>query len=300
MHALITNIQGYSIHDGPGIRTVVFFKGCPLSCRWCANPEGISPKAQIGFIESLCKRCGKCFAACPENALVPEEARHRVDYSRCTACGACVSACPYKAMVLYGKEMSVEEVFDAVRRDKMFYDASGGGVTVSGGEPLLQAQFVKELFTLLKAEGIHTCVETSGSVGSEQLKSVLPATDQLLFDLKLMDPEEHRNYTGLPNDLILKNAALACDSGVPVLFRIPLIPTVNDGPENIRKTAEFVRSLGDGAEIQLMPYHRLGDSKYRALDMPNRLRELQVMEPARLEEIRREYTGYGVNCTISK
>jgi pyruvate formate lyase activating enzyme len=300
MNALITNIQGYSIHDGPGIRTVVFFKGCPLSCRWCANPECISPKAQVGFIESLCKHCGKCFEACTENALVPADAERRVDDSRCTACGKCAQACYYKAMVLYGREMSVKEVFEAVRRDKMFYDTSGGGVTVSGGEPLLQAEFVKELFELLKGEGIGTCVETCGFVNPVNLQMVLPLADHLLFDLKLMDSDLHRKYTGQPNELILKNAALAAESDVNILFRVPLIPTINDSEENIRKTAEFVKALRSGAEIQLMPYHRLGDSKYQALNMPNTLRNLQVMEPERLEAVRRLYLEHGVKCSVSR
>ena len=300
MRAQITNIQGYSIHDGPGIRTVAFLKGCGLKCQWCANPEGISGDPDIGFIENLCKFCGRCLDACPEGALNLQQGQARVDYFRCKTCGKCVDACYYRAMVLYGKEMSAEEVFDAVRRDKMFYDGSGGGVTVSGGEPLLRAPFVKELFELCHGDGINTCVETSGFVRQENLELVLPVTDYLLFDLKHLNSELHKLYTGQPNDLILSNAKLASESNVKVLFRMPLIPTVNDTPENIRETAEFLKSLPPEAEIQLMPYHRLGDSKYKALNKVRPLQELQIMKDDQVNEIKQAFIDLGVKCTISK
>lgn len=300
MKAIVTNIQGYSIHDGPGIRTVVFLKGCGLKCQWCANPEGISPQTQIGFIKNLCTHCGKCFKVCPEGALTADETKHRIDYDKCTVCGKCVEACLYKAMVQYGKEMSVEEVFDAVQRDKMFYVTSGGGVTVSGGEPLLQAPFVKELFKLCKGAEINTCVETSGFVSSEQLLSVLPETDTILFDLKHMNAAQHMKYTGQSNELVFTNAKLAVESGVDVLFRIPLIPTVNDTGENIKETADFVKSLMTMPRIQLMPYHRLGDSKYQALGVQNLFHDHQVMDREKLEEVKQAYINEGIECSISK
>ncbi|SHI17816.1 pyruvate formate lyase activating enzyme [Sporobacter termitidis DSM 10068] len=297
--ALITNIQGYSIHDGPGIRTVVFFKGCSLGCAWCANPETISPQPQIGFIGNLCARCGKCLEACPENAVSMDEGKHRVDDSSCTACGKCVDACLYGALVRYGREMTVEEVFAAVRRDRMFYEPDGG-VTASGGEPLLRAPFVRALFELCRADGIGTCVETSGCAAPEQLLEVLPVTGHVLFDLKLMDPGKHRQYTRQSNEMILQNARLAAAAGADILFRVPLIPTVNDDEGNIRQTAEFVKSVLKQPAVQLMPYHRLGDSKYRALNAPNRLAALEVMAPERLEAVRRAFIAEGVDCTISR
>lgn len=300
MRAYVTNIQGYSIHDGPGIRTVVFFKGCGLACQWCANPECISNNPEIGFIENLCKFCGKCLNACPEGALRLQQGQGRVDYSRCKVCGKCVDACYYGAMVLYGKEMSVEEVFDAVRRDKIFYDSSGGGVTVSGGEPLLRAPFVKELFELCHGNGINTCIETSGFVKRENLELVLPVTDYLLFDLKHLNSELHKQYTGQPNELILSNAKLASESGANVLYRMPLIPTINDTPANIRETAEFLKSLSPAGEIQLMPYHRLGDSKYKALNRIRPLQELEIMKDDSVNEVKQAFIDLGVKCTISK
>lgn len=299
MQTLVTNIQGYSIHDGPGIRTVVFFKGCGLACQWCANPEGISLLAEVGFIKNLCTNCGKCLDACPENALNFDDTKPRIDYSRCKACGKCVESCYYKAMVRYGKEMNVEEVFDAVRRDKMFYDSSGGGVTVSGGEPLLHAPFVKALFELCKNAGINTCIETSGSVSSKSLLSVLPVTDYILFDIKHFNSDIHFEYTGQPNALILDNAKLAVINGADIIFRIPLIPTINDTEQNIKETADFLKSIDLDAKLQLMPYHRMGEGKYKALNRPYLLRELLVMGAERLEVVKQAYIDYGVACSIS-
>ncbi len=300
MKAIITNIQGFSIHDGPGIRTVVFFKGCGLACLWCANPECIPAQSQIGFIKNLCTHCGKCLEVCPMDAIVTDERNHRVDYGKCTVCGLCADACRYNALTRYGTEMSLDEVFDAVRRDKMFYDTSGGGVTVSGGEALLQAEFVKDLFAMCKNDGIHTCIETAGFASSEYLRKVLPLTDCLLYDLKHMDPDIHLKYTGQTNELILNNARIAAENGADILFRIPLIPDVNDDAVNITRTAEFVMSLPIPPRVQLMPYHRLGDSKYKALDLTNQMHETAVMEMEEIEAIRQAFVNQGVDCTISK
>lgn len=298
--AVITNIQGYSIHDGPGIRTVVFFKGCPLSCKWCANPECISGKPQIGFLELLCKGCGKCIETCPKNAISTDKAKHRIDYSLCDACGKCVDNCMYGALVKYGKTMTVEEVWDEVRRDKMFYDESGGGVTVSGGEPLLHPAFVRELFELCHGEKIDTCIETCGNVRTEAFKEVLPVTDHFLFDLKHLDTDIHKGYTGHPNDRILKNAALLLASGADVKFRNPLIPGVNDTESNIDATSEFLKGLGAKAlRFELMPFHRMGKNKYMALDMKYPFGETGIMEYNDIEAVKKAYTDRGINCTIS-
>lgn len=299
--AFITNIQGYSIHDGPGIRTVVFFKGCPLSCQWCANPESISGKSQTGFLELLCKGCGKCLETCPNNAINISENSHRIDYSKCDACGKCSDNCSYGALVKYGEPMTVDEVWDAVRRDKMFYDTSGGGVTVSGGEPLLHAQFVKELFRYCREEKIGTCVETCGFVPPESFMEVIPFTDMFLFDLKHMDSDIHKKYTGRHNEKILKNAALLIEQGADVVFRQPLIPGVNDSDANIEATALFLKKLGERAlRFELMPFHRMGTDKYRALNMEYLLDDLEIMDNETLEKIKDAYIDCGINCTISR
>jgi pyruvate formate lyase activating enzyme len=252
--AIVTNIQGFSVHDGPGIRTVVFLKGCPLSCRWCANPECLSETPVMGFIETLCAHCGKCLEVCPNGAIRHGEGEHRIDYSRCRSCGKCKESCYYGALVRYGESMTPAEVWDAVRRDRMFYDSSGGGVTVSGGEPLLRPEFVGELFELCRQEGIGTCVETCGFIDPDTLLRIIPVTDLFLFDLKHMDPDAHAMYTGRSNDLILRNAALVADQGSSVIFRQPLIPGINDSIWNIEATARFLTALGKRAtRLEIMP-----------------------------------------------
>ena len=299
--AFITNIQGYSIHDGPGIRTVVFFKGCPLACKWCANPECISGKPQVGFLEMLCKGCGKCVETCPGDAINTEEGKHRIDYSLCDACGKCSDNCSYGALVQYGNPMTVDEVWDEVRRDKIFYDTSGGGVTVSGGEPLLHPAFVRELFELCHGEKIDTCIETCGSVDSSAFQDVMPVTDHFLFDLKHMDSKIHKNYTGQNNDRILKNAALVVEHGADVIFRHPLIPGINDTESNIDATAKFLKSLGKKAmRLELMPFHRMGKDKYKALDFEYAMGDLDIMEKEDIEAVKKAYTDRGINCTISR
>ena len=298
--AFVTNIQGYSIHDGPGIRTVVFLKGCPLRCKWCANPENLEAAVQIGFLRNLCRGCGRCARACPNGAILQGTER-RIDREKCQRCGACVKACYYGALVSYGEERTAEEVFDKVRRDKMFYESSDGGVTVSGGEPLTHPQFVAELFALCRADGISTCVETCGCVPQQALETVAPLTDHFYFDLKIMDPQKHAQYTGRDNQQILENARWLAAQGANVLFRQPVIPGVNSGGDNVRATAEFIRSLGrEDLAIQLMPYHRMGTSKYAALDKPYELEQLQIMPAEELNAIEALYKELGVPCTVSR
>jgi pyruvate formate lyase activating enzyme len=301
MSNLVTNIQGYSIHDGPGIRTVVFLKGCGLECQWCSNPECISPVPEVGFIKNLCTKCGKCAEVCPDGALIYEEGElPRINRERCSGCGACSSVCSYKAIVLYGEQMNADEVFDAVNRDKMFYQASGGGVTVSGGEALMQPQFVCDLFEKCRRAGIHTCVETSGYIAESALRQVLPYTDLVLYDLKHLNSEKHRQYTGKPNDLILSNAKIVAASGVETLFRMPLIPKINDDIQNIKMTAEFLHELGNNTlRIELIPYHRLGKGKYESLDKEFHLSEILSPEPNEIDSVKNEFADYNITCLIS-
>jgi pyruvate formate lyase activating enzyme len=299
--AIITNIQGFSIHDGPGIRTVVFFKGCPLSCKWCANPECLSGKPQMGFIETLCADCGKCLEICENNAIQRQEGEHRIDYSRCESCGHCRDHCYYGALVRYGESMTVAEAWDAVRRDKMFYANSGGGVTVSGGEPLLWAIFVRNLFELCRQEQIDTCVETCGFVDPDALLEVIPVTDHFLFDLKHMDSDTHRNQTGQSNGKILKNAALLLEREADVVFRQPLIPGVNDSIVDIEATAGFLAGLGKNAlRLQIMPYHRMGQSKYKALNVPYTMEEKAAPDSGQVESVQQAYIERGIDCTVSR
>lgn len=297
----MTDIQGYSIHDGPGIRTVIFLKGCSLECRWCSNPECISGNSEVGLFRNLCTSCGACDGVCPNGALAyAPGSPPNIDRSLCTGCGECVAACSYKALVLYGRPMTVDEVFGVVRRDAMFYDASGGGVTVSGGEPLLQPAFVSALLRKCRDAGIHTCVETSGCAPEPAVRRVLPYADCWLYDLKLYDPARHSDYTGRTNETILANAAIVAGSGAEVLFRMPIIPDITDEPWNLEKIAGFLQRIaGITSRIELMPYHRLAEGKYRSLDRPCPLPGVAPLTVEDLAGVQKVFADHGLECTIS-
>ncbi len=298
--ALVSNIQGYSIHDGTGIRTVVFLKGCPLRCKWCANPENLENRIQIGFLARLCANCGRCAKTCTRGAIVPGEDVYRIDLSKCDCCFECLDTCYYDALVRYGEEMTSEEVFAKVRRDKMFYESSGGGVTVSGGEPLIHIDFVSELFRMCREEGISTCIETCGMVPSSSIERIADLTDEYYFDIKLIDPALHRKYTGADNTQILANARLLAERGEKILFRQPFIPGVNTGEEQIEATASFLKSLPGSYALQLMPYHRMGISKYEALDVPYEMKDIKVQSSEELETARKKFMDLGISCTVSR
>jgi pyruvate formate lyase activating enzyme len=302
MKAIIVNIQRFSLHDGPGIRTLVFFKGCPLNCRWCANPECISPAPQLGFSKLLCNRCGNCFSACPPGAILAgREGLPEIDRERCTVCGRCVEVCPEKALTIYGREVALEELFEEVCRDRSFYRHSGGGVTVSGGEATLQADYVTALFKLCREAGIETAVETCGCVNPVKFRKVLELTDFVLYDLKLLDDRRHRELTGRSNAPILRNARLVVDRGVPVQFRMPLVPGLNDDPENIKATAGFLQRLNADAcrSIELIPYHRLGVGKYEAIGREYPLLGLESAGPEEIELARKRFEEQGITCLVS-
>lgn len=301
LSALVTDIQGYSIHDGPGIRTVVFLKGCSLRCRWCSNPECISAEPEVGLFRNLCTLCGACDGVCPTGALAYDAGSPpSIDRTLCDGCGECVASCSYKALVLYGRRMTVDEVFDVVRRDAMFYEASGGGVTVSGGEPLLRPEFVSALFRMCREARIHTCVETSGCVPESAARQVLPYADHWLYDLKLYDPARHADYTGRTNETILANAALVAGSGADVLFRMPIVPGITDEPSNLEQIAGFLlRIAGINTPIELMPHHRLAEGKYKSLDRPSPLPGVPPLAAHDLVDVQRVLAGHGLECTIS-
>jgi len=253
---LIFNIQRFSLHDGPGIRTVVFFKGCPLRCLWCHNPEGQFLKKEMVFWDERCIGCKTCLNTCPNSAVN--------DTEKCLLCGKCVEACPSGAREIAGREMTVEEVMDEIKKDIPFYEESSGGVTFSGGEPLLQKDFLISLLEFCKEKGINTAIETCGYSSWEVLSNVSRLTDLFLFDLKIMDEESHRKFTGVSNNIILENLRKLSSVHKKIIVRIPVIPGVNDNIENINKTADFILSLGI-KEAHLLPFHSAGIEKYRRL-----------------------------------
>jgi pyruvate formate lyase activating enzyme len=297
---LVFNMQSYSIHDGPGIRTVVFLKGCPLSCWWCCNPESISGKPELGFRQSLCNGCMECIDVCPNKALsVGEESNAIIiDRTLCDSCGACVQACPRQALTIYGQKITVAEVANEVLKDAPFYRRSGGGVTISGGEPLKQPEFLLGILKACRQAGLHTAIETSGYCSPRTFSKVLDDIDLIMFDLKVMDATQHLELTGKRNDLILKNARLLAKAGCAVQPRMPLIPGVNDSVDNLSMLASFLRSIG-WSSIELMPYHQFGKSKYVALGKPYRMGDRPNATPKDIERACELLKRYGIECWAS-
>jgi pyruvate formate lyase activating enzyme len=295
---MVFNIQRYSIDDGPGIRTTVFLKGCPLRCLWCSNPESQNPCPEIAHRESSCKRCGRCVEVCPVQAISLTEGAIRIDRNLCDNCGECVSECPHEALKIFGKEMTVDEVFAVVRKDKDYYKVTGGGVTVSGGEPLAQAEFAAALLKRCQEAGIHTCLDTSGYGAQPDLEKILPYTALVLFDLKHMDPVLHREYTGCDNELVLRNLELVVKNGTPLIIRIPLIPGHNDSDEQLAAFARVAAEVAKGAPVNIMPYHRYGTGKYKMLDLPYQLDDLKPPAEERLQRAKEIFNSFGLECEI--
>ena len=260
----IFDIQRFSVHDGPGIRTLVFFKGCPLACLWCSNPESQRFGAELLFDPEKCVACGGCAEVCPHRAVRLEANRVQYERERCAACGRCVEVCYAEARTMAGKRVTVTEVVAEVCKDEPFFVRSGGGVTLGGGEPLAQAEFARGILMECRVRGIHTAIETCGHVPWPAIKAMLPWTDLFLFDLKHLDALKHRTHTGGDVDLILSNLKRLATVVASVTLRVPVIPEFNDTPEDIRAIAERVVSLGI-TEMHLLSYHRLGQNKYRLL-----------------------------------
>lgn len=294
---VIFDIQHYSIHDGPGIRTTVFLKGCPLRCLWCSNPESQRDRPEIMFDAFRCTRCGRCVEVCPHNVSVKQENEIRISRELCQGCAACVAECPSEARQLVGRTWGVEEVLQEVVKDRLFYENSGGGVTLSGGEPMSQPDFTSALLKMCKEKGIHTVLDTSGYVQMDLLDRVLEYVDMILFDLKQMDPHKHKEYTGVSNELILENARKIASQKIPMVIRIPLIPGYNDTDKNSESCARFVKGLGINT-IELLPFHRLCVSKYTKLQKEWKLDEVVSPSQERLEKIQGIFTVQGLNCTF--
>ncbi|MCX8205051.1 MAG: glycyl-radical enzyme activating protein [Candidatus Nezhaarchaeota archaeon] len=295
---LVTEVKRFSLHDGPGIRTTVFVKGCPLRCKWCSNPETWSPHPEIYFIAKRCANCGACARACPTPGAISMAHSSRIDRGRCARCMKCVEACPNGALRKVGDYVTPEEVAEEVMKDYVFYVSSNGGVTVSGGEPLYQPGFTSELLRICREEGVHTCLDTSGYAEPSVVEEVLRHVDLVLLDIKHMDPVEHKRWTGVSNDLIIKNAELMvrrCE----VRISIPLVPRVNIDSENLRRVAEFAASLGVKF-IDLLPIHRLGESKYEYLGLRPPFHEFEEVPLEEVGKIRRLFESYGFKTTVGR
>jgi len=296
MTGAIFDIQRFSIHDGPGIRTTVFFKGCPLNCIWCHNPEGISRAPLLSFRPALCIGCGFCFRTCPAGCHRMEGGKHLFDRERCEACGRCAAECYPGALELVGREESAAEIMREVLRDKAFYDNSGGGLTLSGGEPLMQPDFAFELLCAARDAGLHCCVETCGFAARAALDLVRPKTDLFLFDVKETDRARHAELTGKPNDRILANLRHLHGTGADIILRLPIIPGVNDRPEHFKGIAALARDLPGLKGVEIMPYHQLGENKVGRFGLDqSRRAKASAPEPGVVEGWTGELRRRGVN-----
>lgn len=305
--ATIFNIQKYTVHDGPGIRTTIFFKGCPMHCLWCSNPESQKPYPQVAVFKKDCigtEKCSRCLHACPyqnEQILQVENGYViGIDRSKCHNCLLCAQACPNSTLKIFGKKYTVRELLNIILEDRQFYKDSNGGVTAGGGDPMMQYKFLRDLFKECKRYGIHTCVETELQCNKEAVEAILPFTDLLITDIKVMDPQKHQQYTGITNERILDNIKFAVESGAKVIIRTPVVPGYNNDEENIHVTARFVSEQLKNkiVQYQLLPYRLLGLEKYEALGIPYPMGDIK--QPARedyepnIRHLVKEMLAYGV------
>jgi pyruvate formate lyase activating enzyme len=295
---LVLSITRMTIHNGPGLRTLVLFKGCPLHCCWCSTPESQKKEPELGVYPAKCIRCGLCAPVCPVHAITLTDGKPVIDRSLCNACGKCVEVCNAQALVILGHRMTVAQLVTEVKKDEIIFKHSHGGVTISGGEPLFNPGFALKLLQAFKQEGINTGVDTCGQIPWSGLEPVLPYVDFFLWDIKHMDPQQHKRLTGVSNELILSNARAVSGLHVPLYIRIPLIPGCNDSEANIRATCEFVKGLASAVEVGIMPLHHLGRSRYESLNLPYPIGDLALIPDETLQNVKKLVESYGLKCRI--
>ena len=290
--AMLMDVKRFAVHDGPGLRTTLFLKGCSLKCIWCHNPEGICRETQMAYYAHKCIGCGECVKVCPTVAHTIDETGHHFDRSKCIFCGACVKACLGEALTLFGRQIDVAEAYEIVTEDALFY-RDNGGVTVSGGEPLFYPDFIAELFARLKTDGIHTAVDTCGNVPWASFEKVLPVTDLFLYDMKHVDPEAHKKLTGADNVRILENLQKLSDLGANIEIRMPLVPGANDDAETLRGIGAFLGKLNI-SRMKVLPYHSMARSKYAALGMKDTMPDVESPTDEDLQKAVDLLKSYGV------
>lgn len=289
----VSSVERFSVHDGPGIRTLVFLKGCPLRCLWCDNPESQLPRVEIAEFQSRCVDCGNCVKICPSGAI--SKNNWKIDRNLCTACGKCAEVCPSRAREAIGVKRSAESVVEEVEKDRLFYENSGG-VTLSGGEPLMQPAFSREIVKACKNKGVHTAIETCGYNRWSDFEEILPFLDLILYDIKHMDPKQHQKYTGKSNQLILRNFTKLVQIKFPMVIRIPLIPGYNDTMNNINSIVKLLKPLRHLQRIDILPYHKLGTGKYERLGREYKLAKVNSPDESSIQKIKQifESRGYKV------
>lgn len=295
---MIFDVKRFALHDGPGIRTTVFFKGCPLHCLWCHNPESQAFEQELLFRVPRCDRCGHCLKACERDAISLTDESLSIDRGKCALCGACARVCPAEAVEMIGWQMTVSQVMAKIEKDLVFYDQSGGGVTFSGGEPLSQPGFLSALLEACTEKGIHTALDTCGFADRKTLHRIGENVDLFLYDLKLMDNKRHQRFTGRSNRSILRNLRDLSQQGRSITVRLPVIPGMNVDDENIFQIGEFVASLASPHSIEILPYHWAGSSKWDGLGRPYRLVGLQSPSEERLTEVAERLRSFALNVTI--
>ena len=297
--SLIFDIKRYAINDGPGIRVVVFFKGCNLHCAWCHNPESISHKVEKMYAPAKCIKCGTCVDACPENAITLTPDGIVTAAELCKLCGKCAGVCPTKAIEMSGKSMTVNEIMHIIEKERIFFDQSGGGVTFSGGEPLVHTKMLIELLDECGKRGIHRAVDTAGNVNTETLLEVARRTDLFLYDLKMMDSDLHKKWIGAGNEKILHNLRALSKANSNIIIRIPLIGGVNDTAENIELTAKFIAELeGDKKEVHLLPYHNIAQNKYSKLGKADHFEHLIEPDKQSLTRAIAMFKEFGITAGV--
>ena len=297
--ALISNIQNYSTKDGPGIRTTVFFTGCNLKCVWCSNPELIEPGIKVMYFENRCRRCGKCAETAVNNSIILTESGCEIDREKCTNIEECMEVCPYEAYEKSGYEISVQDLYNKLIRDKIFFEQSGGGVTFSGGEAGLQYEFLSEIGTELQKDNIHTALDTAGLITWEKLEKAISSMNMVLFDIKAYDSRLHRKYTGAGNELILENIKKTADKNKELIIRMVIVPGMNDNIEDIKKRISFIKELGSAVkQIDILKYHNLGEGKYKSLGMIYSVPKDLYREESFWKKVKEMASETGVKVTV--
>ena len=297
--ALISNIQNYSTKDGPGIRTTVFFTGCNLKCVWCSNPELIEPGIKVMYFENRCRRCGKCAETAVNNSIILTESGCEIDREKCTNIEECMEVCPYEAYEKSGYEISAQDLYNKLIRDKIFFEQSGGGVTFSGGEAGLQYEFLSEIGAELQKDNIHTALDTAGLITWEKLEKAINSMNMVLFDIKAYDSRLHRKYTGAGNELILENIKKTADKNKELIIRMVIVPGMNDNIEDIKKRISFIKELGSAVkQIDILKYHNLGEGKYKSLGMIYSVPKDLYREESFWKKVKEMASETGVKVTV--